>query len=139
MTIKEIKGIYVGTDGTIETRTIPKSETHFEQNQHIYQMLDIECLEIVSKSFGRQKRRFTIICDDEGALKENPIPTVFGQCNRNVQIFGNCFICSNDGPELESLTIEEAGYIVCECVGCVGEFAEDCYPMNMRLILKDVF
>ena len=80
-----------------------------------YKLLNCDTIDITNRevfNFRRQERRtFDIICDDNGLLKSDIIPSAVGK-DRSVQLVGNLLICSFDeeGNE-QSLSEEEIDFL----------------------------
>lgn len=75
-----------------------------------YKHLECQYIDIAEREIGGVI--YDIICDDEGLLVENPIPTA---CDHNGRpmLFGNLLICHHDDEGNETgLTEEEAENIV---------------------------
>lgn len=66
--MRRIKAYYIDpTTGIAEAREIvPELRTY-------YDMLHTDVIDIVNRGFVSCKRRFDIICDDEGLLKDEPL------------------------------------------------------------------
>ena len=74
-----------------------------------YEAIDCDCIDIVTRTINGKP--FTIICDDEGLLKENPVPSAIDK-NENTMLVGNIFVCNSDGENLASLSEEEAKFVI---------------------------
>lgn len=80
-----------------------------------YKLLNCDTIDIVTRevfNFRRQeKRAFDIICDDNGLLKSDIIPSGIGK-DGSVQLVGNLLICNFDknGNE-KSLTEDDVDFI----------------------------
>lgn len=77
----------------------------------IYKVIDCQLIDIVYRGIGGKP--FTIICDDEGLLKDSPIVSAVDKEDKPMLV-GNLFICSpeNDNGDLVSLAKEEAEHIL---------------------------
>lgn len=79
-----------------------------QELKEIYSLLEVDCIDIVRRKINT--KYYTVICDDEGALKEERIVSGVGHYGK-IEFFGNLLICSgkptSDG-ELMGLTEEEA-------------------------------
>lgn len=61
-----------------------------------------------------------LICNEEGAINGMPFnKTILLESGpgewKSMDIYGNFFICGHDGPDLVSLGIEEAKYLMAIC------------------------
>lgn len=54
-----------------------------------YKLMEVDIIDIVTREIGG--KFYDVICDDEGLLKENPIPTMFDD-EKQPMIFGNIII-----------------------------------------------
>lgn len=71
--------------------------------------LNCEYVEIVHRYIG--KKPYTIICDDAGAKKDNPIPSAYNSYG-DVVLFGNLlFFSYSPGEELEALADDDFEYL----------------------------
>lgn len=71
----------------------------------LYKLCDCSVIDIVLRKIGNFW--YDIVCDDEGALKEDKIPTAFDD-NSEVCLVGNLLFCNHDVEgELVSLTDEQ--------------------------------
>ena len=89
----------------------PESRIIKDKLQTFYDLIGCSSIDIVRRRIG--KRYFTIICDDEGLLKDNPKISAISNLGE-VRLVGNLVICSNDvteDGELIGLTDDEAAYI----------------------------
>lgn len=105
MESKKIKGVLIdvvnGTAGPVE---IDKSLESY------YEVLGCRCIDIVRRKIGG--RYFDIICDDEGMLYPNAVPSAFHRLS-SVELVGNLFIVKFDGEEdVESLTDDEVAHVM---------------------------
>lgn len=85
---------------------------YFQSNlQFYYRLLRVELIDI--REFELEGKFYDAICDDEGLLKDKPIPSVFNKKGEPVLV-GNILICRNDpetGVEKE-LTNDDAKIIM---------------------------
>jgi len=103
---KKIKGVLIDVkNGVAKPCEIDNKLDEF------YKVLDCQLIDIVNRNI--EGKPFTIICDDEGLLKERPIVSAVDKEDKPMLV-GNLFICSaeNCGSELVSLTEEESGHIL---------------------------
>ena len=97
---RKIKAYYVNPrTNTAEPREI---ETTLDT---YYKLLECDCITITSRGFGRSRKRFDIICDDEGLLKDDPLISAIDDLGR-VMLVGALLVCGevDDEGELTSLT-----------------------------------
>lgn len=74
----------------------------------IQKIIDVNCFDIVRAKIGG--KYFDVYCDDEGLLKSDPI--LSAATKDGYGLFGNLFICQNDGRgNSKSLTPEEILHI----------------------------
>ena len=89
----------------------------FQSNlKFYYKLLRVELIDI--REFELEGQFFDAICDDEGLLKEKPLPSMFDE-NGEPVLVGNLLICRND-PETgfeKELTNEDAQLIMRHVVG----------------------
>lgn len=87
------------TDGTVRyTKATDELSTYYE-------MLDCSMIEMPRRKIGGLL--YTIICDEEALLKDNPIPTVF-DINGKPMIYGNVFFCLTDEAKGECCSLTHA-------------------------------
>lgn len=114
--MKQLKAFYIdpATD-TAEPRTVEDSLSSF------YQLLHCSSIEIVTRrigaaqrtgSCGRTYREYSIICDEEGALLEDPLISAIDDYG-NVMLVGSLLIVGlpDDEGELTGLTDEDIKHI----------------------------
>ena len=106
MSKKILRGVLVDvekeTAGVVE---IPDELDEF------YKILNCDCIDIVVRQIGR--KRFNIICDDEGLFKDPQKISAIDNLGQ-AQLVGNLFIVGSsvlDG-DLTGLTEKEAAYIL---------------------------
>lgn len=116
MSKRNLKGLLIKADiegNKIETKVMETSEL-----RDFYKMLECSVIAITDRKIG--DKSYNIVCDDEGLLKEERIPT-FCSVNKeglvNEFIVGNIFICNNEGEELIDLTDEDIKEILCHQTG----------------------
>lgn len=104
MANRKIKGVLIDTvKGTAEVVEIDKSLDEY------YKVLNCRCIDIVQRCIGG--KAFDIICDDEAALVDSPLPSAASPLGE-VMLYGNLFVVKFDGEEdVESLTDEDAAHI----------------------------
>lgn len=100
----KIKGVLIDTvKGTAEVVEIDKSLDEY------YKVLNCRCIDIVQRCIGG--KAFDIICDDEAALVDSPLPSAASPLGE-VMLYGNLFVVKFDGEEdVESLTDEDVAHI----------------------------
>ena len=88
------------TNNSVKIVAVPDELTEY------YRILNCEYIDIYRRKIG--DRWYSVICDDEGALKEGAIVSAMDVQGR-IAFFGNLFILSgrNDDAELHSLTDSE--------------------------------
>jgi len=99
-----IKAYYVNpATNTAEARDIdPELDTY-------YRLLDCDTIDIVNRGFGRGgRRRFDIICDDEGLYKTDPLISAIDDLGRPMLV-GALLVTgvADDKGELTSLTDDD--------------------------------
>lgn len=73
--------------------------------QNYYKLLDCDLIDITERKIGEYW--YDIVCDDEGLLKENQIPSAVNS-KSEVQLVGNLLLMNHDGEGNEtSLTDEQ--------------------------------
>lgn len=83
----------------------------------MYETINCETVDIIHREIGFSKISFSIICDDEGLLKDNQIISAISP-RTNEKLVGNLIIVSADTDEdgnLIGLTDAETRY-VCESI-----------------------
>ena len=96
---KKLKGVLIKTDGTCKIVEI------VDTLDNLYNVCECSCIDIVSRRIGGKK--YDIVLDDEGLLRDAPIMTAIRR-DANEMLFGNLFIVKNDGKgNLKSLNEEE--------------------------------
>ena len=75
-----------------------------------YSEIGCDLIEIPERCIGG--KLFNIICDEEGLLKDRPIPSALGNGYKEV-IFGNLIVCglADDDGELTGITDEDVQLI----------------------------
>ena len=106
MTKKLLRGVLVD----VEKETVSVVEIPDELDE-IYRILNCSCIDIVDRRIGR--KRFNIVCDDEGLYKDPQKISAIDNLGQP-QLVGNLFIVG--GPDqignLTSLTKAESDYIL---------------------------
>lgn len=82
--------------------------TEVEANglEDYYRLMEVDIIDIVTREING--KFYDIICDDEGLLKEKPIPTMFDS-EKQPMIFGNIIIAglADDEGNMTDLTDED--------------------------------
>lgn len=74
-----------------------------------YNALDCDCFDIVRRKIGG--KYFDIMCDDEGLLKDKPVPSAYDS-DGNVAFVGNLLVVKHDkSGNTVSLTNNEIAHI----------------------------
>lgn len=89
-----------------------------------YKLLKCNTIDIVTRTI--EGHSFSVVCDDEGLLKENPIISAVSQ-NSKVQFVGNLIFCGipNDEGEMLSLTNEECKTILHNVCMLINEITKE--------------
>ena len=74
----------------------------------LYAAMGVDCIDIVERTIAG--KLFTIVCDDEGLLKDKPIPSATSKSN-TVMLVGPLFVCNDGGSDLASLTPADVKFI----------------------------
>lgn len=74
-----------------------------------YRALDCSCVDIVSRRIGG--KRFDIVCDDEGLLKEDCRISAF-DLDWQPMLCGSLFVCKSREGELVGLTEAEIAHVL---------------------------
>lgn len=80
--------------------------------QTYYNLIECSSIDIVRRKIG--KRRFNIVCDDEGMLTDGPKISAISHLGE-VRLVGNLVICSDlvtEDGDLVGLSDDEAEYII---------------------------
>ena len=83
-----------------------------DELQTFYDEIGCEYIDIPIRKVGGE--RYCFICDESGALVDNPIPTATCRYNPMVNIFGTCIIAgrADENGDLTSLSDEEISNIM---------------------------
>lgn len=78
-----------------------------------YKILDCSQIDIVQRHIGgRNKKSFTIVCDDEALFRDQPKISAISNLGQ-AQLVGNIFITGlSEGEDLASLKKDEVTYIL---------------------------
>lgn len=76
-----------------------------------YDVIGCDCIEIIERSIGN--RPFSLVCDEEGLLKSDPIPCCVNAYDREI-IYGNVLVTglTDEEGNLTSLTDEDVQLIL---------------------------
>lgn len=79
--------------------------------QEFYKLIACHCIDITNRKIGR--KRFDIICDDEGLLKDSPKISAINNLGQPM-LCGNMIIVNSDEDgNLVGLTDKDAEYVLC--------------------------
>ena len=117
--MKQITGYLVDVwNGTAGPVTIDKSLESY------YKILGCDCIDIVSRVIGRDRREFDIICDDEALCKEEVKISAI-DCKGEAMLCSNLFVVKFDGvDDVTDLTEDDIKYIAKH----IDRFATILYP-----------
>ena len=101
----------------VEKGTIAKVDIT-DSLEEFYRVLNCRCIDAPDRQIG--KLRCTIICDDEGLLKDSPRVAAVDSAIHPMLV-GNLFVCSAKGENFASLSDEDCDYILNNCVQAVGD------------------
>lgn len=102
--INTITGVLISPDeGTAKKITIEKSLTGY------YRALNCDCIDIFKIKIGGEE--YCVVCDDEGALKPDPLPSAFDK-SKKPMLVGRLFVCRAEDDDLRSLDDEEAVFVM---------------------------
>lgn len=95
---------------------VSEAEIDSENIQTIYDILKCDTFDIATRMIGGKS--FSIVCDDEGLLKDNPQMSAFDS-EENPVLVGNLFVCSRKDSELSSLPKEDILHVLKNIAVCV--------------------
>ncbi len=100
MAKRMVKGLLIDVEnGKVEVVEIP------QKLEEYYKLLNVEYIDIVNRYIANEL--YTIVCDDEALLKENPRISAIDYYNEPM-LYGNLFITKyTDSEYLESLSDED--------------------------------
>lgn len=101
-----INGILI--DVSSNPGKVKQVEIDNENLNGFYDMLNCRCIDITTRKIG--ERRFDIVCDDEGLLKDEPVVSAVDK-KKNPMLVGNLFICNHYKGDLTSLSKDDVDYI----------------------------
>lgn len=99
-----------------------------DELDEFYKILGCSCIDIVNRKIGR--KRFEIVCDDEGLLKDTPKISAIDNLG-NVQLVGNLFIVGSEviDGNLTGLEPADAAYVLSRVQKMSTKKYPDGYPM----------
>ena len=101
---KTITGVLLDTKtARVQRATIPANLDSY------YEHLDCRLIEVASCTIGG--KRFDIICDEEGLLRDDPIISALDR-NYQPMLVGNLFVCKSKDGEFVSLTDKEIDHVL---------------------------
>lgn len=95
-----------------------------------YAALHCTCIDIVSLTIGGSKKHFSIVCDDEGLLKDNPCISAVSDLGEPMLV-GNLFITGfvPGTGELVSLSDKELSYVLDHIIFAVSSRRNAPFPL----------
>lgn len=113
--------------GILITDTEAKEIELSGELEDYYAVLNCDTIEIPTRKIGR--KYFDIVCDEEGALKDNPRISAIDNLGR-AMLVGNLFICkSNDEGYEVSLTKRECKYVLDRVEKLYSRLRPEAYPV----------
>lgn len=106
MSNKILRGVLVDVENEkISVVEIPDELDEF------YKILNCSCIDIVNRKIGR--KRFEIVCDDEGLFKDTPKISAIDNLG-TVQLVGNLFIVGSEviDGNLTSIPADDESYVL---------------------------
>jgi len=93
------------------------TEVQANDLEDYYRLMEVDIIDIVAREING--KYYDIICDDEGLLKEKPIPTVF-DTNKQPMLCGNIIIAglADETGYMTDLSNEDIDRI-CNSIGVV--------------------
>lgn len=106
----------------VETGNFGPVEVDDSNFENYYTLLNIDTYDIVTRTIGGKE--YTIVCDDEGLLKESPRISAIDK-EQKPMLVGNLFICKTDyrSGNLKSLTDKDFSMITSKVQHAVTENA----------------
>lgn len=74
----------------------------------LYDAMGVECIDIATRTVDG--KIYTFVCDDEGLLKNKPIPSATTM-HRTTMFVGPIFVTNDGGNDLASLTPDDVKYL----------------------------
>lgn len=74
----------------------------------LHDAMGVECIDIATRTVDG--KIYTIVCDDEGLLKDKPIPSATTP-HRTTMFVGPIFVTNDGGNDLASLTPDDVKYL----------------------------
>lgn len=78
----------------VENQALPKVIDIEDELDVFYELIGCRCIDIVQRRIGH--KYFDVICDDEGALKDDPVVSAVDTQFRHMLV-GNLIISKSDG------------------------------------------
>ena len=78
----------------VENQALPKVIDIEDELDVFYELIGCRCIDIVQRKIGH--KYFDVICDDEGALKDDPVVSAVDTQFRHMLV-GNLIISKSDG------------------------------------------
>lgn len=105
---KKITGVLIDTEANTA-----KAVTIDNTLEAYYSALNCSCIDIVGRTIGASKKYFTIVCDDEGLLKEAPCISAISDLGEPMLV-GSLFITDldHDTGDLASLSERELEHVL---------------------------
>lgn len=90
-----------------------------------YDAIGCDIIDIVNRRIGR--KRFLIICDDEGLYNGPKISAIdnLGQC----MLVGNLIVCNDGGEDVAGLSDKDAKYVMERVVRLATTYYPEGYPI----------
>lgn len=105
----EIKGLLVDVkskNGNIRIVTVEDDERLLDR---FYELLKCDTIDIVTRKIGG--KTFTIVCDDNGLLVDEKVPSALSRNGWDVMLVGNIFVCNSYKEFLASLSADDIKHI----------------------------
>lgn len=102
--MSKIKGVLVD----VQNNTVEVAELEHDLDS-FHEVINCRCIDIVDRRIGG--KYFSIICDDEGMLTDNPRISAIGDSGYPMLV-GNLFVVGSEDGDICSLTDQEAAYVL---------------------------
>ena len=102
----------------------------------IYKLLKCDTIDIVSRPFGIDKKMFNVILDDNGRLKDKPIPSALniipGKKDFSIDFVGNLLICgfADEEGNLTDLSLDDICKIKNQVILCRVNSEKDLFKQK---------
>ena len=128
--MNKIKGILIDVlNEQVKVVTIEDELAEF------YKILDCHTIDIVRRKIGN--KWYTIVCDDEGLIRDNPKISAINNLGK-IALVGNLFICNDkqddDGTDLDDLSAEDIKYLMQRIHQMCTYQYPDGYPMLTHVV-----